>query len=541
MLPTLRHYVFWALQSRFGRPSSLPSLFPSTSLASRLQTASGAMISTAKIKPHTYTSGRWLRRDKLETDSRYIKFSFVALCQRVVELCPGASHIKACRKIEGGFNRVFIFTLDSEKTIVARLPFRLAGPAKLTTLSEVATIRYLQAKTNIPIPKILDYNCDASGGTNIVGSEYIIMEHATGVPLQEKWHKIAGNQKVRCIEAIYKTIKEVVDLEFPAYGSIYFDDTLGSASKLPLGDGFCVGPHCGTRYWGTNVGERRDYHYANRNAGPWLTIGEYCDGLIDAGLSQVPPVDTEPERPVYHGSPEMHLALLERARPVLKQMAANIPIINSAAPLLFHPDLHMRNILVSEDNPLVITGIIDWQAASIEPALWYSDEVPDFAVGSEIYAEAVNVCSQLYTPKLAGPRLMNDNIFRPFRYCYRTWKDGAVALHDEMIETARLWNELGFEGQCPYPLPTREELEKHKKEYTLFEAAQNLRADLSGLLNTASDGWVRPDGWKAAQSAHKELFDGMLQAVLTNADADDDELVRDEMTLRSIWPFDIDQ
>ncbi|KAL4750139.1 hypothetical protein BDW72DRAFT_204135 [Aspergillus terricola var. indicus] len=473
-----------------------------------------------EVKPYTYTSGRWLRRDKMETDSRYIQFSFVALCQKVIDLCPEANRIKACY-------------------IVATLPFRLAGPAKLTTLSEVATIRYLQMKTNIPIPRILDYNGDASDEANMIGSEYIIMEHATGVPLHEKWHKMAGDQQVRCIDAIYRTMKDIVDLEIPAFGSIYFDDTLESARKQPLGDGFCVGPHCGTRYWGTNVGERRYYHYANRNTGPWLTIDEYCDGLIDAGLSQIPPVDIEPKRPIYHGSPEAHSALLERTRPVLKQMAANTRISNSATPLLFHPDLHMRNIFVSDENPSTITSIIVWQAASIEPAFWYSDEVPDSAVGSEICAKIFDLSSQFFTPKLAHPRLINDNTFRPFRYCYRTWKDGVVALRYEMTETARLWNKLGFEGQCPFPLPTPDELEKHK-EYRLFEAAQNLRTDLASLLNIASDGWVPPDGWKAAQSAQRELFDGMMQAVLTNAGLDDDEPVRDEMTLRSIWPFDID-
>lgn len=94
------------------------------------------------------------------------------------------------------------------------------------------------------------------------------MEHATGVPLHEKWHKMTGDQQVRCIDAIYRTIKEVVGLEFPAFGSIYFDNALGYASKQPLADGFCVGPHCGTRYWDTHVGERRYYYYANRNIGP---------------------------------------------------------------------------------------------------------------------------------------------------------------------------------------------------------------------------------------------------------------------------------
>ncbi|KAL5050138.1 hypothetical protein BDW71DRAFT_216885 [Aspergillus fruticulosus] len=327
---------------------------------------------TLEIKPHTYTSGR-----------------FGALCRKIIELCPETSHIKACQKIKGGFNRVFIFTLDSEKTIVARLLFWLVGPAKLTTNSEVAIVHYF-----------------------------------------------------RRIDAIYQT-KEIVDLEFPAFGSIYFDNTLRSASKQPLGEGF------------------------------WLTIGEYCNGLVDAGLSQISPIDTEPKRLIYHGSPEVYLALLKCTCPMLKQMAANTQIRNSATPLLFYPDLHMRNVFILDDNPSATTSIID---------------------SSETCAKAFDLPSQFYTPKLTGSRRMN-----------------------------------GFKVQCPYPIPMQEELKKHKKEYRLFEAAQNLRADLSSLLNTVSDGWVPP-----------KIFDGMLQAVLTNADSDN-QPVRDEITLRSIWPFDIDQ
>jgi hypothetical protein len=34
------------------------------------------------------------------------------------------------------------------------------------------------------------------------------------------------------------------------------------------------------------------------------------------------------------------------------------------------------------------------------------------------------------------------------------------------------------------------------------------------------------------------MFEGMLQAVLTNKDVDDDEPIRDEKD-RGIWPFDL--
>lgn len=149
------------------------------------------------FNPHAYTSGRWLRRDKLEQELRHIEFDFEALRRRVVELSRGADSILNCRKIEGGFNRFFIFELDNSKRIVARLPFALAGPARLTVCSEVATIRYresptgisifqlmlggellVQTMTTIPIPAILDWNDDAASTENAIGSEYIILEHA---------------------------------------------------------------------------------------------------------------------------------------------------------------------------------------------------------------------------------------------------------------------------------------------------------------------------------------------------------------------------
>jgi hypothetical protein len=99
------------------------------------------------LDPHSYTSGRWLRRDKLERDSRYISFDFDALCRRVIELCPVAASIARYDKKEGGYNRVLIFTTDNAQRIVARLPFGLAGPARLTTNSEVDTIKYCECKS----------------------------------------------------------------------------------------------------------------------------------------------------------------------------------------------------------------------------------------------------------------------------------------------------------------------------------------------------------------------------------------------------------
>ncbi|KAJ5144279.1 hypothetical protein N7526_001787 [Penicillium atrosanguineum] len=483
---------------QYIRPSVICNITskPPFSKLGRMQFFTGramGQVTVHGIDPHSYTSGRWLRNDDHERHIRRIDFDFDELCRKVLGLFDGAKYIRNCEKKEGGFNRVFIFTLDDDSRAVARLPFTFAGPAKLTTASEVATIQYLQRNTSIPIPKILDWSDDAM---NCVGSEYIVMEHVSGVQLHQKWPYMSGDQKVKCIDAIYRKLKEVTDIDFPAYGSLYFSTSpLRSFATLPIEGGFCLGPHCGTRYW--NCGDGRYYNHGVPNHGPYSRVHD------------------------------------------------------AAVPTLFHPDLHKRNIFVSDDDPTIITGIVDWQSSSIEPAFWYADEIPDFAtcssssassapsVDDDLCTKAYEICTQFLTPRLARPRLMNEGLFRLFRYCYRTWKDGAVAFRHELIETSKDWEDLGLSDSCPFPLPDPEDADLHQKEYRRFEAAQNLKCDLSNLLDSASDGWVPPEGWEASKIENMAMFKGMLKAVKENKDPDDDEPIRNEGDLRDIWPFDL--
>lgn len=110
--------------------------------------------------PRIYSNGRWLRWDKLERESRYIEFSFAALWQRAVELCPGAMSIASYEKKEGGYNKVFIFTMNNASRIVARLPTRISGPARLTTSSEVATIKFCESRVLcLVITQLLTFVC----------------------------------------------------------------------------------------------------------------------------------------------------------------------------------------------------------------------------------------------------------------------------------------------------------------------------------------------------------------------------------------------
>lgn len=92
--------------------------------------------------PYNYTSGCWMRNDAEQQQARHIAFNFAKLCEKAIESSPGAREIMRYEKVEGNFNRAFIMHLDNNSKVVARIPFSVAGPARLTTNSEVATMSY---------------------------------------------------------------------------------------------------------------------------------------------------------------------------------------------------------------------------------------------------------------------------------------------------------------------------------------------------------------------------------------------------------------
>lgn len=91
---------------------------------------------------YAYIGGKWLHENEKQVNARHIAFNFDALCQKAIHLCPGAREVIAIEKTDGGFNRVFLLMMDNAARIIARLPTSVAGPPRLTTNSEVATITY---------------------------------------------------------------------------------------------------------------------------------------------------------------------------------------------------------------------------------------------------------------------------------------------------------------------------------------------------------------------------------------------------------------
>jgi hypothetical protein len=229
-----------------------------------------------------------------------------------------------------------------------------------------------------------------------------------------------------------------------------------------------------------------------------------------------------------------------------------------ARPTLLHADLHKRNIFVSDSEPSKITGIIDWQSTSIEPAFIYANETPDFATlvdhmpeaardgqdqamqkkkqkDIQLCAEAFEVWMKGYVPAISQARAVDDTILRPFRHCNTSWRDSVVAVRSDLIDLARGWNELGLAGSCPYQ-PTQDEVAIHEKNREDLESVLSLKAWLMQTLSVTSDGWIPIDEFPLILSAYCEAYEQWIeiarQAVASGGV---------EMTVKKaekLWPFD---
>ncbi|KJK66758.1 Phosphotransferase enzyme family protein [Aspergillus parasiticus SU-1] len=269
--------------------------------------------------------------------------------------------------------------MDSGHRLAAKLPTKIAGPPMLTINSEVATMEYLRLKTSIPIPKVLTWSDDPS---NPVRSEYIIQEHVEGVQLHGTWPSMSTHQHMLCTKAISFLIKEMAALDFPAFGSLYFSDSpIDQSKKVPLQDErFCIGPSCSPIFWNTSPGELELYGGPSVDCGPRMDLPSYSLGLIKSGYTRIPQGHmVKDEQLPYQGSIQDHTELLETSQKVLDRLIQDPRILEAASPTLIHADLHKRNIYVSPDDPTVVTGVIDWQSTSVEPAFTYCNETPDFA------------------------------------------------------------------------------------------------------------------------------------------------------------------
>jgi hypothetical protein len=124
----------------------------------------------------------------------------------------------------------------------------MTTPKYFATASEVATMDFLRIH-GIPVPKVYAYSAESD---NEVGSEYIIMENASGRSIGHDWWVATTNEeRLKILVEFAKLEARLFSIELPAYGSIYYENDLQpDDEKIAItGTRFCVGPAVAWNVW----------------------------------------------------------------------------------------------------------------------------------------------------------------------------------------------------------------------------------------------------------------------------------------------------
>jgi hypothetical protein len=178
---------------------------------------------------------------------------------------------------EGGFNRVFLLTMDDGLEVVAKIPYRNTVPSRYLTASEVATMDFLRQKFEIPVPRV--YTWSSEKNSNQVGAEYIVMEKATGVRLGDIWWSLDAKQLLKVITQLVQYEAKLLQTPLSSYGSIYFKGFLSEnvddrvfRNSDDSNHRYCIGPIADPAFWYDGRGD------LEINRGPCSYI---CNGSDD--------------------------------------------------------------------------------------------------------------------------------------------------------------------------------------------------------------------------------------------------------------------
>ena len=243
--------------------------------------------------------------------------------------------------------------------------------------------------------------------------------------------------------------------------------------------------------------------------------------------------------------------------PLLSEYA---PLAPSSRPVLWHTDLHMGNIFVSEEDHTKITGLIDWQLTSISPlflqARWpvFLEPPKGYERGPELpklpenykqlpqdekdlaaftrkeafLAKAYEVCIHRHNA-LAADALDVPSVFRElFIRCSEAFEESSIPLRATLIEILANWEDLHLPGKCSFTFTT-EEFGAHKKEFEEYRQWHHVRGLASGALGSDSEGWIPPErDLEERQAKNKEFLDILIDKIAPEKSPEE---------VRLLWPY----
>ncbi|KZT04786.1 uncharacterized protein LAESUDRAFT_727644 [Laetiporus sulphureus 93-53] len=320
----------------------------------------------------------WCQRNMTEEDRRItevlcsavnVEELKLAASRAVGDRCTGA-HMTG----QGGFNLIYMLTFEHSSDVVARINGSFIKQDKEQSDdmiahridSEAATLKYVQAATSIPVPRV--YAVESSLH-NPVKARYTLQERILGRNLADVWLFLTIEQLDIVIPQVANIEAQLLQTRFSAIGSLT-EVHDGQISVGPLGLS-CTHP----------LNLQREY-------GPWTSFLDWLKAYVVAELESLESEQDEwlslrsrwriinrdaeasiqPIQHIDYFKTYYHLVIdgmesLDASGCDSQDCLEEMPFV------LWHEDISLTNILVAYDDPTRIVGLVDWEGASIVP-LW---------------------------------------------------------------------------------------------------------------------------------------------------------------------------
>ncbi|KAL4945557.1 hypothetical protein BDV06DRAFT_184514 [Aspergillus oleicola] len=446
---------------------------------------------------------------------------------------------------------------EDDHEFIGKIPCRIAGPEHLTTAAEVATYKYLEKRTSIPVPSVLSWS---SRDVGPVGAEFIVMEKAPGIQLFEEWGNMQEIEKLELIQTLTQLEAQLSSLSFPAYGGLYLKEDANGFPHVNVDaeNMFCIGPSP-DRFFDT---EPLTPPSADKtiDRGPWKTVSELGISIAKQELSRLPKRNLEDRAILHRGTRQEQEDVLKMAISLMPALDSNRTLAKYSKPTLWHTDLHMGNIYISPEKRSQITSFIDLQSVSVLPlflqARWpvFLQPPRDFKRGltqPELPAdidtfdenEKAAALQELKQAKVAKAyevsaflenRIAHDAMTLPrvFRELFvrleETSKVGVVPLRECLIEIFQSWSRLDFPGTCPYSF-SDEEITAHAAQFAKYQEWSEVQQLAQETLDTDAEGWISPHlNFELKRKQNKDLLSMYVKSVAGQ---------KSEEEARLMWPF----
>jgi hypothetical protein len=284
-------------------------------------------------------------------------------------------------------------------------------------------------------------------------------------------------------------------------------------------------------------------------------------GLIQRSIARTRLCPAQNIIPTLHGAVQDHVDILKTTEKLLPILTTHAPLLGRSRATMWHTDLHMGNIFVSQEDHTRILGLIDWQSTSISPLL-LQVRWPTFLKPPQGYCEgperpklpkkfgdldadekkiALFLHDQATSAKAYEVATYLNNrdayaarweLFNPLRELFLrigdTWDDGVVPVRNCLIRIVENWEQMSFMDACPIHF-TSSEIASHETQLIEYSQYHEIQDVARNYLDTDAEGWIPPGAdFAEKRSQNKALLELMVERLRAQ---------KPEGEVRQIWPF----